>query len=74
MATNLGPDTVPVRDGWRVHRADGTARTVLPRLSGEGWAVFSGTSTTGSREPLLGYAGSWRQDLEQAIDWARGAL
>lgn len=70
---DAGPDTVPVRDGWRVRRPDGTSRVVLQRQGGEGWAVFSGDSTTVARSPRLGFAGSWRQDPRQAIDWARDA-
>jgi hypothetical protein len=69
----LAADTVPVPGGWRVHRPDGTSRTVLKRPSGDGWAVFNGTSTDTSREPALGYPGSWRQKPEAAIEWARTA-
>ncbi|MFI5895643.1 hypothetical protein ACIA5D_36665 [Actinoplanes sp. NPDC051513] len=69
--TNLDRDVIPLPNGWRVHRDDGTSRTVLPRLSGEGWAVFDGASTSTDRTPRLGYPGSWRQDPAQAIEWAR---
>lgn len=68
---DLAADTVPVRGGWRVCRPDGASRTVLQRLSGEGWAVFTGTSTDESREPALGFPGSWRQQPEAAVEWAR---
>jgi hypothetical protein len=71
--TNAGPDTLPVPGGWRVVREDGTSRTVFRRPSGEGWAVFDGQSTDQQRTPYLGFAGSWRQQPEQAIDWARHA-
>jgi len=71
VAANLDADTLPIRGGWRVQHPDGTARTVFQRLSGDGWAVFSGTSTNVIREPALGYAGSWRSTAEEAIDWAR---
>lgn len=70
---NLAADIIPIRGGWRVRRDDGTSRTVLPRLSGEGWAVFTGTSTDALREPALGFSGSWRQDPGEAIEWARTA-
>lgn len=63
-------DVFEVRDGWRVRRADGTCRVVLPRRD-TGWAVFDGSSTTVARTPALGYAGSWTQDEQEAIDWAR---
>lgn len=69
----LAADTVPIRGGWRVRRPDGTSRTVLQRPSGEGWAVFTGSSSDTSREPALGYPGSWRQDPDRAIEWARTA-
>ncbi|MGK5682439.1 hypothetical protein [Actinoplanes sp. URMC 104] len=72
--TNLGPDTEPMGRGWRVHRADGTSRIVLPRLSGEGWAVYAAGSTHERRLPdHLGLAGSWRRQPEQCIAWAREA-
>lgn len=69
----LDPDVIPEGEGWRVQRDDGTARMVLPRLSGAGWAVFSGTSTDASRTPALGYSGSWTRDLDAAVEWARTA-
>lgn len=73
--TNVDRDVSKILDGrkvigYRVHRPDGTSRTVLPRQSGAGWAVFSGASTVKVRTPSLGYAGSWRQDLDEAIEWA----
>ena len=68
--TNLGPDVVPIPNGWRVHRDDGTQRVVLPR-HGSGWAVFDGDSTSDVRNPPLGYSGSWCSDEAAAIDWAR---
>jgi hypothetical protein len=71
--TNLDCGVIPVRNGWRVRRVDGTARTILQRQSGEGWAVFDGTSSDAHREPPLGYPGSWRQDADDAIEWARSA-
>lgn len=67
----LGPDVTPVGKGWLVRRDDGTTRMVLCRPSGDGWAVFDGDSTDESRNPPLGYAGSWRQDLDDAVEWAR---
>ncbi len=70
--TNLGADVEPIRQGWRVRRADGTSRVVLSRHD-TGFAVFDGASTTFLRNPPLGYAGSWTQDVEQAINWAREA-
>jgi hypothetical protein len=70
----LAADTVPIRGGWRVNRPDGTARTVLQRKSGEGWAVFTGTSSDASREPALGFSGSWFQEPGAAIHWARTAV
>jgi hypothetical protein len=69
--TNLGPDVFPMTGGWRVRRDDGTSRVVLPRLSGEGWAVFDGTSSMHLRTPRLGYPDSWRQEEGDAIEWAR---
>lgn len=56
--------------GYRVRRPDGTARTVLPRHD-TGWAVFDGSSTDRFRVPNLGYSGSWTQDVDEAIEWAR---
>lgn len=70
---DLSSDVVPIRAGYRVRRDDGTSRTVLPRLSGEGWAVFAGDSTDAVRTPALGYPNSWRQDPRDAIEWARTA-
>lgn len=68
--TNLGPDVQEIPGGWRVHRADGTSRTVFKRPDGR-YAVFAGTSTDRDRHPRLGYTDSWRTFPEQAIDWAR---
>lgn len=70
---DLAPDVDNIRHGWRVTRPDGTRRTVLKRPNDEvgGWAVFSGDSTDNDRTPRLGYAGSWHQSAEAAIDWAR---
>lgn len=68
-----GPDISPVRGGWRVQRPDGTARTVLQRQSGEGFAVFDGTSTDALRNPPLGYPGSWHHIADDAVAWAREA-
>jgi hypothetical protein len=59
-----------VGNGWRVRRDDGTERMVLPRHD-TGYAVFDGTSTADLRNPPLGYADSWRQDPDKAIEWAR---
>lgn len=70
-APSIDLDTIPVRGGWRVRRPDGTSRTVLQRLSGEGFAVFSATSSDTCREPALGFPGSWRQDPDDAVEWAR---
>lgn len=67
----LDPDVVPLGEGWRVQRDDGTTRMVLPRPSGDGWAVFNGTSTDTARTPALGYSGSWRRELHDAVEWAR---
>lgn len=65
---------VPVGKGYRVRRDDGTERMVLPRVSTEGWAVFAALSTDQTRMPdHLGFPGSWRQDLNEAIEWARTA-
>jgi hypothetical protein len=63
---------VPLGKGFRVRRDDGTSRVVLPRYD-TGWAVFDASSTDQVRNPPLGYAGSWRQDLDEAIEWARTA-
>jgi hypothetical protein len=68
----LDRDVTPVGKGWRVTRVDGTHRMVLPRY-GDGWAVFAGSSTDALRDPPLGFSGSWRQDLSDAIEWARAA-
>ncbi len=68
---DLDSDVFPVKNGWRVQRPDGTALTVLKRPSEDGWAVFTGTSTDTAREPILGFAGSWRRHPEAAIEWAR---
>ena len=70
--TNLGPDTFPIRGGWRIVRPDGTSRVVLRRLdiAQERYAVFSGSSTDLAREPRLGYSGSWLP-LEDALEFAR---
>lgn len=73
-AVTTTTDVTEIRGaGCRVHRPDGTSLTVLPRLSGEGWAVFDGMSTETDRTLPLGYPGSWRQHREAAIDWARRA-
>lgn len=69
-AVSLDPTVTPVGKGWRVARADGTVRMVLPRPQ-EGWAVFSGPSTDKAREPRLGYSGSWHRELVAAVEWAR---
>lgn len=69
--TNLDRDVIPIRSGRRVHRDDGTARTVLRRPSDHGWAVFDGTSSDRDRTPALGYSGSWHRNLDDAIEWAR---
>jgi hypothetical protein len=63
---------VPLGKGFRVRRDDGTSRVVLPRYD-TGWAVFDASSTDQVRNPPLGYSGSWRQDLDEAIEWARTA-
>lgn len=71
---NMGADTCQIRGGWRIRRPDGTSRTVLLRPSGDGYAVFTGTSTYISRWPALGYPGSWFQAEGAAIEWARTAV
>jgi hypothetical protein len=71
---DMGADTFPIRGGWRVKRPDGTCRTVLLRQSGDGYAVFTGSSTDTSRWPALGYPGSWFQAEGAAVEWARTAV
>jgi hypothetical protein len=72
---HLDPDARPIPGGWIVTLPDRTTRCVLKRPNGEplGYAVFSGDSTDGEREPALGYPGSWQQHPEAAIEWARTA-